>query len=249
MQACQPPEKKLKIAVSWIPDNPDSSNYILWLRDTVPDAEIIILNQIHPDSVIEVLQTCHGLLITGGGDIHPGLYFYEEDTIFCENINPHRDELEMNSLKQALALKMPVLGICRGHQLINVFFGGSLYRDIPTQVNTQIMHRCKDSKNCHHEIKIFPGTILEEITGMPGGQVNSSHHQAIRSLGNGLKVVAVAEDGIIEAITRAEPQAGESFLLGVQWHPERMDRQSPFAASILARFLNEMEKFRKHSSR
>lgn len=160
-----------------------------------------------------------GLLISGGDDIDPHLYGGEaHPTIagICES----RDRLEMDLLKNAIKAKKPVLGICRGAQLINVTLGGTLYTHIPDQYKTEIIHNTPEENGRDyliHEIELDPNSKLGKIIGQHRISVNSFHHQAIRTPAPDLRVTARATDGLIEAVELA----GDPFgVIGVQWHPE-----------------------------
>ncbi len=152
-----------------------------------------------------------GLVIGGGDDISATLYGGEVSVDV--RVDPRRDEIEMEALKVADERDMPVLGICRGSQIMNVFYGGSLhteirdiYKDAP-QIRTVLPKKCVD---------IMPDTRLEKLLRVDHCYVNSLHHQAVDTLGDGFDVAAKDEHGMIQAIERTDHR----FLLGVQWHPE-----------------------------
>jgi putative glutamine amidotransferase len=158
-----------------------------------------------------------GLLLTGGSDVNPKLYGRER-AVESEPPEDARDELEMRLLKEALAADLPVLAICRGLQLFNVFHGGTLIQHL----GSVDVHRVKardaepGSHPSAHRVWVAPNTRLAKIVGGGGHDVNSRHHQAIESLGEGLIVSAIAADGVIEAVEKP----GLSFAVAVQWHPE-----------------------------
>lgn len=164
-----------------------------------------------PASSIEAYASLvHGLLIPGGADLNPSYYGEDalEDVHF---VSGARSDFEMSMLRKLITLNKPVLGICYGMQLMNVYFGGSLYQDIDVQLPVAINH-----KNGYHTVVITENRFL-----MPGVfSVNSSHHQAIKTVGEGLSSIARADDHIIEAICREDLR----FIVGVQWHPERMPK-------------------------
>ena len=147
-------------------------------------------------------------MIPGGKDLAPSVYgetlLYQSDAEEAERI-----EFEFSLLHEIIRLERPVLGICYGMQVLNVFFGGTLYQDISAQVPASFDHRTG-----RHMIELGGNPFLERGTL----QVNSSHHQAVKDLGKGLRPFAFAADGIIEAVYRE----GHIFSVGVQWHPERM---------------------------
>lgn len=218
-------------------------NYTKWL--TAADSTIICVDLYHMplDSALLLLEECDGLLLTGGPDVYPGRYSQEKDTVKCGAFDFKRDTLEWSLIRSAKALDMPVLGICRGLQIFNIYHGGSLYPDIPTDLDTIVTHRCKDTYDCFHSIRVSKESGLLEISGERRGIVNSNHHQGINRLGDGLLALARTEDGLIESIEYLDSES-MPFFLGVQWHPERMDFQNPFSLSIAERFINEAQLFK-----
>jgi len=136
-------------------------NYSKWLKTA--DSTIICIDLYHMslDSALLRLEGCSGLLISGGPDVHPGRYDAAEDTVKCGSIDYYRDSLEFALIKKAKSLQMPILGICRGLQIFNVYHGGSLYADIPTDLDTLVKHRCPDTYNCFHEVRIMQGSLLQ----------------------------------------------------------------------------------------
>jgi len=163
------------------------------------------------------LKKIDGLLLTGGNDVPPQRYGEERhERTVC--VHPDKDISDFTLVETSIQTKKPILAICYGTQLVNVALGGSLIQDIPSEVKTPIIH--KDSKNEHytHTITIEKNSLLYQIIGTDCIKANSTHHQAIKRLGNGLKDTAHTEDGIIEAVE----WKGYPFLVGVQWHPERM---------------------------
>ena len=161
---------------------------------------------------------CDGFLFSGGCDIEPKK-FGEETKSTCGNIQKFRDALEFAVFKKAFEQKKPIMAICRGIQVINVALGGTLYQDIPTEIPSEISHRQKEPKNMpSHEVQILSDTPLMELILKAKMTANSFHHQAIKALGEGLEVMALADDGIIEAVY----YNGENYIMGYQWHPERL---------------------------
>lgn len=164
-----------------------------------------------------VLGQCDGLLLSGGSDIAPVTYGEEPRREDWAGDRP-RDLYELALLHAALARAMPVLGVCRGMQLINVAFGGTLWQDLAAEVQGALPHRDQDLYDTlAHEIRIDRESVLGRILGASSRTVNSVHHQGVRELAPGLRATARAPDGIIEAVEATEQK---SFLLGVQWHPE-----------------------------
>ena len=170
------------------------------------------------DSVERFIDACDGFFFTGGMDVDPALYG-EEPSVHLGELQPNRDELELRVFELVRGCQKPVLAICRGAQLVNVALGGTLYQDIPSQVATPIPHRQTEPKySTSHEVSILQSTPLHELIGADRMRANSFHHQAVKTLGVGLEVMARADDGIIEAFYLP----GERYLRAYQWHPERL---------------------------
>lgn len=208
--------------------------YTSWLeREEVP---YVVLDW--EKNNFDDIKDCSSLILTGGVDIFPEFYNDWEDGKNREDYIPARDGFEFKLFDYALQNNFPVLGICRGLQLINCRLNGSLINDIETIRG--ISHRkITPTEDRIHPVKIMPGSLLQEITGKDDGDINSSHHQAIDRLGEGLMINSKANDGIIEGIEWAEKD-GKAFLLAVQWHPERFkDESSPFTKNIIDRFKEE----------
>ena len=150
-----------------------------------------------------MLASVDVLLLCGGEDVAPRRY----------KAKPRRDAWEFLLLDEAVKRRLPVLGICRGCQLINVYFGGTLWQDLPSERPGEIAHRSPDL----HDIRLVPGSRLARVLGVEGMQVNSSHHQAVKDVAPGFRAVAFAPDGVVEAIE------GETLpVVGVQFHPEKL---------------------------
>lgn len=177
-----------------------------------------------------------GILFAGGDDVDPALYGEEKRANVREN--RARDDFEVALLDGALARRIPVLGICRGLQMINVKFGGTLYQDIKEESDAQIEHRQTDlgksRQEATHSVLV---TDAESNLGriVPRScRVNSLHHQAIKRLGRGLKVTAHSEDGLVEAVESADEYP---FFVAVQWHPEEMFSSAAEQREIFVRFV------------
>ena len=166
----------------------------------------------------DYVQALDGLILQGGSDIHPSFYG-EEITHARGRIDPERDRFELALLRAFAAAGKPVFGICRGMQLINVAFGGSLFQDLHEDAVTSEAHHVLDLYDEHiHHVRL-EGWMREVYEGIDGGRVNSIHHQGVRRLGEGLVAEAWAEDGVVEAVRRRDG----GFVVGVQWHPEFHD--------------------------
>lgn len=176
-----------------------------------------------------LLDFCDGLLICGGNDSH-SKYYHQELHETAEIVRENIDEMDFALVDLFVKANKPVLGICRGHQVINIYYGGTLFQDIPSQVNTSIMHRQKEAKHVGtHSIKLTKDSVLGKENDCY--IVNSFHHQNIDKLGDTLEVLAYSEDGLIEAIQN-------DHVLGVQWHPECMIEDA-FHMNIIQTFVNK----------
>lgn len=167
--------------------------------------------------LINLLDNIDGLLLTGGGDINP-LFLKEEPVKELHSINPHRDRQELLLARLAANRQIPVLGICRGIQVLNAALGGSLYQDIYSQAEGKLIKHSQDLDRAYasHTVRIEEDSLLAKIMGQTTLPVNSFHHQAVKEPAPGFRVSARATDGIIEAIESKEYKS----MLGVQWHPE-----------------------------
>jgi putative glutamine amidotransferase len=215
-------------------------NYRRWI-ESVEGTEVIKLSS-HLQNAEDVAG-CDGILFSGGEDIHPGLYgkpeFVEEFDL--NDIIPERDQLEFQVIRLALEQKKPVLGICRGLQLINVYLGGTLVPDIPTILHSEF-HSKKQGIDQVHPIQVIAGSQLMEISGKSEGLVNSAHHQSADKPAPPLKITAFSDSNIVEALEWLDP-TGKSWLQLVQWHPERMtDLSSPFSLLLRKAFLQAASK-------
>ncbi|MEP6928228.1 MAG: gamma-glutamyl-gamma-aminobutyrate hydrolase family protein [Ginsengibacter sp.] len=211
-------------------------NYENWIKDD-PNVQIIKLS--YKDDNYNDVEKCDGIILTGGEDVNPRLYNQPEYLAYCnpKDIDEKRDEFEWKILQHTEEKQKPVLGICRGLQFVNVFFGGTLIPDIP--VLGKFNHsKFQDGNDREHLIEIDTNSELYKITSQENGEINSAHHQSADMPGFGLVANAMSPDGIIEGMERKEPE-GKSFLLLVQWHPERMKNlESIFSKNIKQTFLD-----------
>ncbi|MEI6887807.1 MAG: gamma-glutamyl-gamma-aminobutyrate hydrolase family protein [Bacteroidales bacterium] len=231
--SCRMKEHKVKIALSKA-----SANYIQWLTKANPDIEIINLYALNKNVALDFLNNCDGLLLTGGEDVYPGWYGKEADTSRCTGFNLRRDSLEMAVLSRAMEMKMPVFGVCRGHQLLNVYLGGKLVIDIPADYNKSLTHMCQDYLHCFHQVYVLRNSALYQLTGIDSASVTTNHHQAVDILSPLLTVSARSADGLIEGVEWLNP-VSKNFLIGVQWHPERMEISNPLSGRLAEKFINE----------
>ncbi len=162
------------------------------------------------------LDSVQGLIITGGGDLDPRKYNQPVGRA-TRPMPARREESDRYVLAKVVERKMPVLGIGAGMQLLNVFFGGTLYQHLPAD-NPKAMPHFDPSGGVHrHMVNVVPGSLLDDLYGAPELRVNSTHHQGVHQIGRKFRVAAKAPDDLIEAIETTDP---EWFCLGVQWHPE-----------------------------
>ena len=185
--------------------------------------------------IASALGRLDGLILTGGGDLDPAGYGAEPDAR-TSRVHPERDQAELELLAAALADGLPVLGICRGMQLINVARGGTLRQDLAAAAG----HRPAPATFGSHPVRLAPGSRLASILPSNGGpadlmlNVPTAHHQGIARLGDGLVPAAWAEDGLVEAIELAPGPGQPSFMLAVQWHPEASQDRRLVSALVVA---------------
>lgn len=189
---------------------------------------------IGPENIGSVID-CDGLLIPGGDDIDPKFYGQSKSQL-CGKQNPLRDQLDPALLKAFLPTGKPILGICRGMQMLNVHLGGTLHQDIKS-LQTVCHQQPKAQTKVVHTANVTEGSRLHRILGKNKIGINSLHHQAADKLGKDLAVCAMSEDGFVEAM---ELQ-GHPFCLGLQWHPEMMARKFSEHKAILLAFVKECQ--------
>lgn len=205
---------------------------------------ILPLSQ-QPDVLGRLLDLCDGLMLTGGFDIDPSLYGEDPHPKIGE-INPLRDITEMILTKQALERDMPILGICRGMQILNVAAGGSLYQDLESQRDDDtLLHFQKLTEEYpSHAINVAPGSWLHGITGQQKVRINSYHHQAVKDVAPGFRVTATAPDGVIEAMSHESRE----FCHAVQWHPELTYQNLDFNLGLFRAHVEAAGRFAERRS-
>lgn len=178
-----------------------------------------------------LVERFDGFLFTGGHDVDPALYGQEKEDC-CGDLCPGRDTMEQKLLKAALAADKPVLGICRGLQLMNAVLGGTLWQDIPTQFPSETNHRmAAPYGRAEHTVQVNPELPFGNLPLTLG--VNSCHHQGIRELAPELKVWAKAPDGLVEAVYLP----GKRYARAVQWHPEFFQVEDELSRTIFSGFV------------
>lgn len=188
----------------------------------------------------DLISRLDGLILSGGSDVSP-ILFDEEPRLKLGNTSILRDRCELWILDEATRLKLPILGICRGFQLLNSFYGGNLFQDQSEGDHLYIKHAYESLPgDPAHSITTKEGSLIRELLGAKE-LVNSHHHQVLDRIAQRFQVTAQAPDGAAEAI---EPVSGEQFILGVQFHPEMMVATNPKFLSIFTKFSEEAKKFR-----
>lgn len=192
----------------------------------------VILPCAGKETIPEWLSMVDGVILSGGGDLNPIHYSgTTHDTIY--NLNPARDETELRFAEALLDSNLPFFCICRGLQVLNVVLGGTLYPHLPDHFGDSVLHRAPPREPILHEVSISEDSRLFEILGEKKIQSLSWHHQAIREPGRGVRPVATAPDGVIEAIEIE----GQPRILAVQWHPELNSSEDPLQQKLFDRFL------------
>ena len=208
-------------------------------HDWFASDKIEIIKLSPEENNLKDVERCDGIVLSGGEDIHPKYYgkpgYLKRKKELKLEVNEKRDAFELNVLDKATKLRKPLLGICRGLQIANVYFGGTLIPDLSKKI--LIRHSKNEGYDQLHAVNTVPGTYLSRILRTEKGVINSAHHQAADAIGKGLRVCAKADDGTVEAI-ELKNQKSKPFFILVQWHPERMrEQKSPFARLLKKRFL------------
>jgi putative glutamine amidotransferase len=228
-----------------ITDCSEWANYERWIKNGNEDIGVVMLKP--GDGEDSFVSHCDGIIITGGEDVTPSLYgkpeYVKEYNI--TDCNPERDKFEFSVLKEAEECKIPVLGICRGSQLGNVYFKGTLIPDLPSFGKTG--HSGGPKTDTVHGVKLSENSRLRNIIGLEKGEINSHHHQATDKPGKGLVATAISDDGVIEGLEKANKH-DEGFFLLVQWHPERMELNNPFSGKLRNAFLKACGEYNTFSN-
>lgn len=189
----------------------------------------------------EMVEKVDGIILSGGHDVNP--YYYGEDPMLkIGELFPERDVFDMELYKTAIELKKPIFGICRGYQIINVINGGTLYQDLSYADFVKIKHDQVDNPTqATHFVELEEGTFLKNILGEKY-KVNSFHHQILKDVAPGFKVVAKSSDGVIESI---EKITEDNFVIGVQWHPEMLSASNEKSQEIFNEFVKKVIECKK----
>ncbi len=183
-----------------------------------------------------LLERIDGLLLSGGEDVEPQ-HYGEQPSEWLGGVDAERDTAELGLIGLVMRRKMPILAICRGHQLFNVALGGTLYQDIAAQIPGALLDHPltpgRTLRDLTHPVTLAPESRLASILGGTEFMVNSGHHQAVRELGRGLVAVAHAPDGVIEAVELPD----YPFAIGIQWHPEAMVMDDAVMMPIFEEFV------------
>lgn len=200
------------------------------------DAVYILPSYSNTNKIEQLVDQLDGVLLTGGIDIGTENYGQIRKE-YTDYPDVSRDKFETEIAKTALQKDLPILGICRGLQLINTIFGGTLYQDILKESPGEKIHNIKDETEISHEVHIKNDSILKSIIKETKLDVNSAHHQAIKKLGEKLKATAISSDGLIEAIE----SINHTWVLGVQWHPELLAGKMNVHKKIFTSFINSIK--------
>jgi putative glutamine amidotransferase len=188
----------------------------------------VLAHTVSRAQVTEYVRRSDGVMLTGGNDLNPGLYESRIAAGLCDKAvltrdGGRRDLFELMLLDDVFRQQKPLMAICRGHQLLNVALGGTLFVDLPTQKPSHIRHSRMDrSMEVVHSVRLTRGSLLSKIARNQTLGVNSTHHQAVNRLAPALRVTARSADGVVEAVEQARDSKLLPFLLSVQFHPERL---------------------------
>lgn len=196
---------------------------------------VVLPPVVEPEYVDPLLGGLDGLLLSGGSDLDPS-HYGEDPLPEMGPTLPERDAFELALAGRALEVGLPVLGICRGLQVLNVLLGGSLYQDLKTQLGEGVLEHRQKTPKCQpvHEVELAGESLLGGIAGKDRFAVNSYHHQAVKEVAGDLRVSARSPDGVVEAL---EWRDGSRWVLGIQWHAEAMREAGPEQRRLFSAFV------------
>jgi putative glutamine amidotransferase len=216
-------------------------NYVEALRKA---GSVPVLIPPQPENAIDLMDELDGIVLAGGEDCDPAAYGEERHPTVDPVMDPRRQSNDLGLARIARERGVPTLGICLGMQVMNVAAGGTLVQDIASAIDTEIEHASEPEDRGRHDVIVEGGTKLGDILRERELNVNSSHHQAVGKLGEGLRVTAHAPDGIVEGLE--DPR--HPFYVGVQWHPEDMVGEGS-AAKLFGAFLEAAREYATHRKR
>ena len=228
----------MKIVVTDSGNEGKQKKYLEWLHLFAPNAELTVIGY---KNSAPLLKKFDALVLTGGEDVDPQL----SKATPVELVLPgdrKRDDFEFQLLEQATTAQKPILGICRGLQVTNVFLGGSLVADL--QSAGYLSHSAKkNEQELRHSIVVEKESLMYSATGKESGEINSFHHQSVLNVADDLMVSGRSSDGVVESL-EWKNKTNKSFLLLVQWHPERMsDTENPFTKKICTSFFTAVQQY------
>ena len=220
--------------------------YERWILSQSPTSGVSNIETVrlsYKENNFEQIKQCDGIVLTGGEDIHPKYYGKPEAINLCNSdfMDEQRDEFEWKVCEYIFEKKLPVLGICRGLQLVNVFLGGTLISDIPS-VGKSDHSKFHEGQDRYHAVEVLHDSELSKITNIVFGEINSAHHQSADFIAKSLKINALSDDRIVEGLEWKDSNL-EHYMMLVQWHPERIinAEENNFSYKIRQSFIENIQ--------